>query len=195
MADDGNGRAGTDDGAPEDPDAAGMVDGEPPAAVGTDDGPAPAQKSGTFLVTTADPGSAELSDVADGQVLPLGSNPGLEAGEVVRATLEPEGPLGVTWRLAGVGERWTPAIEALDELPGERARELAPGEGTGRLARVRIDGGELHVLRVDDERTDGAVADVVADEATRRIAARLGARRVEVRGGAGVVAMRYLRSE
>lgn len=165
-----------------------------------EDEPAPAgaaqgEKAGTFLVTAADRDAAVLSDVADGQVHTLGSNPGVETGEVVRATLEPEGPLGVTWRLADVAERWTPAIEAVDDAPGERARALADDGGTGRLARVSIDGGELHVLGVDDERTEGAVADVVADEATRRIAARLGARRVEVRGAAGVVGVRYLRSE
>ena len=69
-------------------------------------------KSGTFLVTAADEGSAVLSSVADGQVCPLGANPGFEAGEVVAATLVPEGPLGVTWRAAEVAER---VLQAYDE--------------------------------------------------------------------------------
>lgn len=169
-------------------------DGERAAA---DDEPAPTgahgEKSGTFLVTVADDESAMLSDAADGQVHPLGSNHDVEAGEVVRGTLEPEGPLGVTWRLADVAERWTPAIEAVDESPGRRAREVAADREPGRLSRVEIDEGMLHVLSLPPERTEAAVEDVLADETTRRVAARLGARRVEVRGAAGVVGVRYLR--
>lgn len=151
------------------------------------------EKSGTFLVTAADEGSAVLSDVADGQVCPLGENPGFEAGEVVGATLVPEGALGVTWRPAEVVERWTPVIEAVDEAPGRRALEVADGQEAGRLSRVDIDEGELHVLSLPPERTEAAVQDVLADETTRRVAARLGAKRVEIRGEAGVVGVRYLR--
>lgn len=157
------------------------------------DGPGGDGKSGTFLVTAADEGSAVLSDVADGQVHPLGANPDLEVDEVLEATLAPEGPLGVTWRPVEIVERWTPAIEAVDDPPGERARELADDPGTGRLSQVPIDDGELHVLAVEVGRTESAVEDVLADETTRRIAARLGARHVEVRGEAGVVGVRYLR--
>lgn len=156
-------------------------------------GPDRSEKAGTFLVTAADGGSAVLSDVADGQVCPLGENPGFEPGEVVRATLEPEGALGVTWRPTEVVARWTPAIEAVDESPGRRAREVAADREPGRLSRVEIDEGMLHVLSLPPERTEAAVEDVLADETTRRVAARLGARRVEVRGAAGVVGVRYLR--
>lgn len=152
-------------------------------------------KSGTFLVTAADEGSAVLSDVADGQVHPLGANPGFEQGEVTSATIAPEAPLGVTWYPVEVAERWTPEIESVEEPPGERARELAAEEGTGRLARTSIPGGELHVIAVAADRTGDAVSDVLADETTLRIAARLGARRVEVRGEAGVVGVRYLTRE
>ncbi|HKJ60073.1 MAG TPA: DUF5812 family protein [Halobacteriales archaeon] len=151
-----------------------------------------AEKSGTFLVTAVDEGSAVLSAVADGQVCPLGANPGFEAGEVVEGRLEPEGPLGVTWRAAEVDERWTPEVEAVDGSPGRRAREAAEDLGAGRLARVSIEEGELHVLAVPPERTEAAAEEVAADETTLRIAARLGARRVEVRAEAGVVGVRYL---
>lgn len=174
-------------------------EGERPAG---DDGEAPgtdagetgrSEKSGTFLVTSADEASAVLSDVADGQVHPLGANPGFEAGEVAEATLAPEGPLGVTWYPVTVAERWRPAIEDVDEPPGQRALELAADPGSGRLSRFPIDGGELHAISVEPERTEDAVVDVLADDTTLRIAARLGARRVEVRGAAGVVGVRYFR--
>lgn len=155
-------------------------------------GTAQDEKSGTFLVTAADEGSAVLSDVADGQVHPLGANPGFEVGEVAEATLATEGPLGVTWYPIEVADRWRPTIEAVDDPPGERARDLAEDPETGQLARAPFDGGELHVVAVDAERTEAAVEDVLADETTLRVAARLGARRVEVRGEAGVVGVRYL---
>lgn len=146
------------------------------------------ERSGTFLVTAADEGSAVLSAVGDGQVHPLGENPGFEAGEVVSATLVPEGALGVTWRPAEVAERWTPEVEAVDEPPGERAREIAEDRGTGRLSRVSIEEGQLHVLAVPPERTEAAAA----VETILRVAARLGARPVEVRAATGVVGVRYL---
>ena len=150
------------------------------------------EKSGTFLVTAADDGSAVLSDVTDGQVHPLGANPGFEEGEVTRATLAPEGPLGVTWYPVEVAERWHPAIEVVDEPPGDRARDVAGDEEAGRLSQVSIDGGELHVLAVLEGRTGDAVEEVLADETTLRVAARLGARRVEVRSESGVLGVRYL---
>lgn len=150
-------------------------------------------KSGTFLVTAADEASAVLASVADGQVCPLDSNPDLSVDDVVEATLAPVGPLGVTWEPVDVVERWTPEIDAVDEPPGERAREVAEEHEPGELAQVTTEVGELHVLVVEAEHTEAAVGDVLADETTRRIAARLGARRVEVRGAAGVVGVRYMR--
>lgn len=149
-------------------------------------------KSGTFLVTAADESSAVLSAVGDGQVCPLESNPGFAVDEVVEATLEPVGPLGVTWQAVDVDDQWVPEIAVLDESPGEVAMEIAAGRAPGRLAQVSIDTGELHVLTVEAGRTDAAIADVFDDETTRRIAARLGAQRVEVRGAEGVVGVRYL---
>ena len=154
--------------------------------------PVQGEKSGTFLVTNADDESAVLSDVADGQVHPMGVNPGFEAGQVAEATIAPEGPLGVTWYPVEVAERWRPRIEAVDDPPGERTREIADDPESGRLSRISLDDGELHVIAVEAGRTDEAVEDVLADETTRRIAARLGARRVEVRSAAGVVGVRYL---
>ena len=150
-------------------------------------------RSGTFLVTAAEEASAVLSAVGDGQVCTLSANPDLSVGDVVEATLAPEGPLGATWRVVDLVERWRPKIEAVDEAPGERAVTVAMDQATGDLTRVSIESGELHVVSVVVERTDDAVRDVVADETTRRVAARVGARRVEVRGAEGVVGVRYLR--
>lgn len=149
-------------------------------------------KTGTFLVTAADETSAVFASVEDGQVCPLAENPDYEADEVVAGTLEAADPMGVTWRVREVEARWTPTIAAVDADPGERARSAAEEQAVGEMTQVSVGDGELHVLAVDPRRTGSAVEDVVADETTRRIAARLGARRVEVRGADGVVAVRYL---
>ena len=150
------------------------------------------ERSGTFLVTAADDATASLSAVDDGQVLALSSNPGLEPGDVVEGTVAADPPLGVSWSLVAVEGRHRVAVEAVDEPPGERARRLAADLEPGGLARAPLEAGELHVLGVPADETAAARAEVVADEATRRRAARLGASRVEVRAADGVVAVRYL---
>lgn len=147
-------------------------------------------KSGTFLVTNADGGSAVLSAVDDGQVHALSGNPGLDEGEVIEGTVAAEPPLEVTWTLVEVEVRYTPSIEASAEPPSERARALDADLAAGELAHEPTDGGELHVIKVG-EGAEGAIEEVASDAATRARAARLGATRVEVRGGAGIVGVRY----
>jgi hypothetical protein len=148
---------------------------------------------GTFLVTHADDESAVLRDVADGQVHTLAENPGVEAGEVVAATLEPEPPMEVAYRATEVADRQTIPVERSAEAPTKLARDLAAEQDAGELTRRdRAGEGQLHVLTVPAERTDDAAADVVGDEETVARAARLGVDRVEVRAADGVVSVRYL---
>lgn len=143
---------------------------------------------GTFLVTHADGDSAVLRDVAGGRVHTLSTNPGVEAEDVLDATLAPEPPTNVTWRVVEVHDRRSVSVERVAEPPSERARSLAPAD-VGDLATADGEDGELHVLRVPD--ADAAASDVTGDETTISRAARLGASRVEVRAGDGVVSVRY----
>lgn len=152
------------------------------------------EKEGTFVVTHADDDSAVLKDADDGQVHTLVDNPGVDRGEVLEATLSPEPPLEVAWRVVGVDERRSLSIEQSEEPPTEQERSLAAESATGDIARVdRAGTGELHVLPVDPEETEAAVQDVLDDEATLTRAARMpGVERVEVRSEPGVVSVRYL---
>ena len=148
---------------------------------------------GTFLVTQADDRSAILRAVTDGQVHTLSSNPGLERGDVLEATLEPDPPLAVVWELVELAERRSIELVASEEPPTRRSLDVASDLAEGEVARrERAGTGELHVVAVPPERTDRAVADVLADEATLERAARLGVDRVEVRSTTGVVSVRYL---
>lgn len=145
------------------------------------------EKRGTFLVTHADGDAAVLHDVASGQVHTLSANPGVDAHDVLDATLAPEPPTNVTWRVVDVHDRRSVTVERVDEPPSDHATGLAPA--AGELATADRDDGELHVLRVRD--ADAAAGDVADDRATVVRAARLGASRVEVRAADDVVSVRY----
>jgi len=152
------------------------------------------EKTGTFLVTAADDESAVLADVDDGQVHTLAANPGVEVGEAVEGTVEPEPPMGVAWRLVDVADRWTISVEESSESPTAFERELAAEGAVGELTkRDRAGTGEIHVLTVSEAETEAAVDDVLDDtEGLRSRAARLGVGRVVVRSEPGVVSVRYL---
>jgi hypothetical protein len=152
------------------------------------------EKESTFLVTHVESDSAVLKDVHDGQVHTLSSNPGLAVDDAVDATVAPDPPMEVTYRVVEVAERRSLSIEESDEPPTVHERELAAETETGDLAREERAGtGEVHVLTPPDDDTADAVKDVIDDrEATLSRAARLGVNRVEIRSEPGVVSVRYM---
>ena len=151
------------------------------------------EQDGRFLVTHADPDAAVLKDVERGQVHTLAENPGVETGDVIEGTVEPEPPMEVTYRLVDVGSRSRVTVEESPEPPTRQEREIAAEQPPGEVTtEPRAGDGELHVLTVPEERTEAATRDVLEDEATLARAARLGVDRVEVRSDAGVVSVRYL---
>ncbi len=170
-----------------------MSDHEHEPEPGADAGPE-AGKEGTFLVTHAEDDSAVLKDVDDGQVHPLGSNPGVEAGEVIVGTVAPDPPLEVMWQVVDVESRRTVRVERSEEPPTTQERDIAADQEEGELTREERAGkGEIHVLTVPSAETDEAAEDVVTDEATAVRAARMAeVNRVEVRAHDGVVSVRYL---
>ena len=159
-----------------------------------DDGAAdPAASEGRFLVTHADGDSAVLKDVESGQVHTLAENPGVEERDVLEATVAPEPPMEVTWRVTEVRERRSLGVEESDEPPTAQERDLATEVEVGDFVRrERAGEGEIHVLTVPPEEVETAVADVLDDEETIARAARLGVDRVEVRGHDDVVSVRYM---
>jgi len=150
-------------------------------------------KTGTFLVTHADEGSAVLRDVHDAEVHTLGDNPDLSRGDVLEATISTAPPVGVVWSIDAVADRRTIPVEESPESPTTLARRLAAEQAVGEVTtRERAGEGEVHVLTVPSERVAAAAADVVEDEETVARAARLGVDRVEVRAADGVLSVRYL---
>jgi hypothetical protein len=150
---------------------------------------------GQFVVTHADPDSAVLKAVDGGQVHTLATNPDLAEDDLVEATLAPEPPMEVTWRVVSVEERRSLGIERSPEPPTELAYDLAADQPVGEVTRrERAGTGEVHVLTLEPGSVAAAADEVAADEATRTVAARVGARRVELRldEDEGVLSVRYL---
>lgn len=151
------------------------------------------ERSGTFVVTESDPDSAIIRDVETAQLHTLSTNPGLEAGDILEATLAPEPPMEVTWKLSD-WERRTVEVVDSDLEPTGQEREVAAETEVGDVARIdRAGTGEIHVLPVPPGEVEAAAEDVLADAETVARAARLEAVRVEVRRSKdGVVSVRYL---
>ncbi|MFB6267855.1 MAG: DUF5812 family protein [Halodesulfurarchaeum sp.] len=150
-------------------------------------------KTGTFLVTAADPESAVLADVSDRQVHTLDGNPGLERDTVLEATLATRPPMHVVWTLEAVESTWDIEVVVSDERPTQTSLEAASNLDAGEVAeRERAGDGVIHLIAVPPEATAQAIEDVEDDSETRFRAARLGARQVEIRSEPGLVAVRYL---
>ena len=151
------------------------------------------QKEGTFLVTHADDESVTVRDVVDSQVLTLSENPGVEAGAVIEATLEPEPPMEVTYAVAELAAEHDIPVEVVDLEPTQQEKDLAADQPVGELTtRERAGTGELHVLTVPDGEEAATAEAVAADEETVACAGRLGVDRVEIRTASSVVSVRYL---
>lgn len=153
------------------------------------------EKTGTFLVTHAEEGSAVLRDVVSGQVHTLSENPGVSEGDALEATLAPEPPMEVTWAVVGVEERRTIDVAESEEPPTRQEFDIAADQPEGEVTRQERAGtGEIHVMTVASERVEQAVSEVIEDEATLSMAAKLGVDRVEIRSdeAEGVVSVRYL---
>lgn len=152
-------------------------------------------KEGTFLVTSADEESVVLRDVTDSQVHTLADNPGVDAGEVLEATIEPQPPMEVVWEVVELHDQRTIPVEESREPPTRQVQEIGADQPAGEVTRQERAGtGEVHVITVPPTETADAVADVLEDEETVARAARLDVVRVEVRADedAGVVSVRYL---
>ncbi|MFA9503254.1 DUF5812 family protein [Natrinema sp. H-ect1] len=153
------------------------------------------ERTGTFVVTHAEPDSAVVRDVQTAQVHTLASNPDLEVHDVLEATVAPEPPMEVTWEVIEVDDRRSIELVDSDLEPTTYEKELAADAEIGDLVQEERAGtGEIHVFRVPGDEVAAAADDVLEDEETIARAARLEAVRVEVRSAAdeGVLSVRYL---
>ena len=153
-------------------------------------------ESTRYGVTHAEDDSAVLRDIDSGQVHTLADNPGVEAGDVLDATLAPEPPLEIADRIVEVDSRRHVRRHESEEPPTAHERDLATDQAVGELTRHERAGmGEIHVITVPAEDTSEAVQDVLEDEGTLERAGRMeNVVRVEVRSDeeTGTISVRYL---
>ncbi len=153
------------------------------------------EKTGTFVVTHAEPESAVVRDVETAQVHTLASNPGLAVHDVLEGTVAPDPPLEVTWQVVEIDDRRSIELIDSDLQPTTQEKALGADAAVGEVVtEERAGTGEIHVLRVPDGEVDSAAQDILDDEETIARGARLGAVRIEVRRSAddSVVSVRYL---
>jgi hypothetical protein len=149
-------------------------------------------KEGTFVVVACDANSAIVHDVGDSEPYPLVENPDLERGWVLEATLVAEPPMELEWNAEIEAVREVDLVPS-DLEPSAQAREAAAGLEPGDSTRIEGGGsGEVHVVSIGDEGVEQAMGDVFFDTATLERAGRLGAGRVEVRAGEGILSVGYL---
>jgi hypothetical protein len=155
------------------------------------------EKTGTFVVTAAEEESAVLRSVSDSQVHTLEENPGVSEDTILEATIASKPPMDVVWTVESIEATRTIDVAVVDEGPTEASRTVAADLDEDSVSvHHGIEDGEVHVLAVPADRIEETVASIRADLETVVRAARLGAGRVEIRKGSGIVAVRYLdRSE
>ena len=149
---------------------------------------------GRFVVMATDAESLLLRAVASAQVLTLVDPPDLARWTVLDATLVPADALGVTVRAEGLEDHFTIDIISQDERPTARSRETAAALTAGTSTFLpRMDAGGTDVIALADTDHTAAREAMAADVESLVIrAARLDARRVELRSTPGVLSVRYL---
>lgn len=151
------------------------------------------EKTGTFVATHVDGESAVLQDVETAQVHTLDESPSFPAGTVIEGTIAATPPMEVVWELQTIDDQRQIELVETELSPTTQAQEAVADEQPGTVTRIEREGdGELHVLRVPDGEEAATVTEVLEDDETVARAARLGAIRVELRAGDGVVSVRYL---
>jgi len=179
-------------GGPPGSGAGGSVPADAP--ISDEDSP-PEPESGLFYVKFAEDAAATLHEVNSGQIYTVIQHPEFERHEVVQATLVAVPPMEVSYTVDELHSRRTVPVETSPERPTRHVRDVADDLEEGEAVAIDREGeGEIHILRVAPERTEGTVDELTADEMPYKNAARYGVERVEIRADEdeGVVAVRYL---
>jgi hypothetical protein len=175
-------------------------DDEPPDAVLDapllgDDDTEPDRVSGTFYVKHAEETAVTLHDIDSEQIITLIENPGLEAHQIVEATLVAQPPMEVSYVVDELESTRSIPVEASDEPPTQQVQTA--GAELDEMEAIAIDRegeGEIHVLSTAPDNVERTVEELPEDEMTYKNAARYGVGRVEIRADEelGVVSIRYL---
>lgn len=154
----------------------------------------PERVTGTFYVKFAADESATLQDVETERVLALAENPGFAVHDIVEASLVAQQPVGVSYLLDELHDRYSVPVAESAEPPTRQIRAAAEDlEPTAATVIEREGRGEIHALRVPPGEVETTVSDLRDDETVYKTIARADLERVEIRtDDSGLVSVRYL---
>ena len=152
--------------------------------------------TGTFYVKYAQEKSVTVHEVDTAQICTLVENPGFERHEIIEGTLAAQPPMGVSYLVEELDAHYSVPVETSPESPTQQVRNVAGELDAGDAVAIEREGdGEIHIIRVDSERTAAVAEEPHDDEMTYKNAARYDhVERVEIRTdeGEGIVSVRYL---
>lgn len=154
----------------------------------------PERVTGTFYVKFAADESVTLHEIETARVLTLAENPGFAVHDIVEASLVAQQPMGVSYLVDELQDRYAVPVTESPEPPTRQIRVAAEDlEPTAATVVEREGRGEIHALRVPPDEIEATVSDLREDETVYKTVARADLERVEIRtDDSGLVSVRYL---
>ena len=155
----------------------------------------PETESGTFYVKYAEESAVTLHEVHSGQIFTLIENPGVEAHDIIEASLVAQPPMQVSYLIDELVDHYSVPVETSSEPPTQHVQDIAMDLDFGESVAIDRKGeGEIHILRIEPDDVGQVASELTTDELTYKNAARYDVGRVEIRAeyDDGVVSIRYL---
>jgi hypothetical protein len=155
----------------------------------------PDTASGTFYVKFAEESAVTLHEVDTGQIFTLIENPGVEAHDIIEASLVAQPPMEVSYRVDEMDDQYSIPVETSPEPPTSHVQDIAMDLSFGESLAIDREGeGEIHILRIEPDDVGQVAEELHSDELTYKNAARYAVGRVEIRTDDedGIVSIRYL---
>ncbi len=155
----------------------------------------PDTAAGTFYVKYAEESAVTLHEVESGQIFTLIENPGVEAHDIIEASLVAQPPMEVSYLVDEMDDHYSIPVETSPEPPTSHVRDIAMDLDFGESIPIDREGeGEIHILRIEPDDVERVADELHTDELTYKNAARYAVGRVEIRTDDedGVVSIRYL---
>jgi hypothetical protein len=191
--------AGTDAGEAESADAASDDEEQDSprfdAPLVDEGGGPPDTATGTFYVKFAEESAVTLHEVDTGQIFTLIENPGVEAHDIIEASLVAQPPMEVSYRVDEMDDQYSIPVETSPEPPTSHVQDIAMDLSFGESLAIDREGeGEIHILRIEPDDVGQVAEELHSDELTYKNAARYAVGRVEIRTDDedGIVSIRYL---
>jgi len=155
----------------------------------------PDTASGTFYVKYAKESAVTLHEVNSGQIFTLIKNPGVEAHDIIEASLVAQPPMEVSYLVDELEDQYSIPVETSPEPPTSHVHDIALDLAFGESLAIDREGeGEIHILRIEPDDVGRVAEELHSDETTYKNAARYAVGRVEIRTDDedGIVSIRYL---